>query len=140
MTLQPGDVSAAEAALGTVVGLQPGHQEIRVIIAEDQPINRLLMHKLLDKAGFTLEDAEDGVVAVEKWREWRPHLIFMDEEMPRMLGTEATRTIMNEAGENAPEAGCVDMLSKPFKRDDLFEMIALHFPVCYTYEATQLAA
>ncbi|MEM7011423.1 MAG: two-component regulator propeller domain-containing protein, partial [Verrucomicrobiota bacterium] len=78
----------------TVIGLMPGHQEVRVLVAEDQPLNRLLMQKLLSSAGFTLIEAEDGLQAVEKWRETRPHIIFMDEDMPNMRGTEATRAII----------------------------------------------
>lgn len=143
---------------GLVLGLEPGHAEVRVLVAEDQPLNRLLMRKLLDSAGFTLEEAVDGVAAVEKCREWRPDIIFMDEDMPRMRGTEAARMILDEAGPNPPvivsltafalddqrraalDAGCSDFLAKPFKREELFAMIARYLPVRYAYDATRRAA
>ena len=144
---------------GTVIGLEPGHKEIRVLVAEDQPLNRLLMQKLLSSAGFTLIEAEDGEQAVSKWRESRPHIIFMDEDMPNMRGTEATRAILAEAEEGekpvvvsltafamedqrqaAMEAGCQEFLAKPFKREDLFEIIARNLPVRYTYRELDQAA
>ncbi|MFT5465005.1 MAG: signal transduction histidine kinase/ligand-binding sensor domain-containing protein/ActR [Verrucomicrobiales bacterium] len=156
----PSAGSGSEAIeLGTVVGLEPGHEEIRVLVAEDQPLNRLLMQKLLSSAGFTLQEAEDGVIAVEKWRSWRPHIIFMDEDMPNMRGTDATRKILAEAPANerpiivsltafamedqrqaAMEAGCAEFLAKPFKREDLFEIIARTLPVRYTYKNLDQAA
>lgn len=143
---------------GEVISLAPGHPEVRVLVAEDQPLNRLLMRKFLLSAGFTLAEAEDGKLAVEKWRQWRPHIIFMDEEMPNMRGTEATRVIAAEAGDEMPviisltafaledqriaamEAGCVDFVAKPFKRHELFEVIAKHLPVRYLYDNEQSIA
>ncbi len=73
--------------------------EVRILIAEDQPTNRLLLKRILGKAGFTLAEVENGKDAVEKWREWRPHLIFMDEDMPVMKGSDATREIQSESTE-----------------------------------------
>ncbi|MCB1090810.1 MAG: response regulator, partial [Verrucomicrobiae bacterium] len=130
--------------------LAAGQPEIRILIAEDQMPNRLLLRKHLEPAGFVLREAEDGVAAVEMWRTWRPHLILMDEQMPRMTGREATRAIMAEAEESgaeslpvivaltafaldqsrsaAIEAGCSDFLAKPFRRDELFGVISRNLP------------
>tara|TARA_R110002096_G_scaffold159011_3_gene324580 strand:- start:202 stop:4500 length:4299 start_codon:yes stop_codon:yes gene_type:complete len=158
--IQVADLGEGEEAneKGEVISLAPGHPEVRVLVAEDQPLNRLLMRKFLLSAGFTLAEAEDGKIAVEKWREWRPHVIFMDEEMPNMRGTEATRAIAAEAGSEMPvivsltafaledqriaamEAGCVDFVAKPFKRHELFEVIAKHLPVRYLYSNEQSVA
>lgn len=134
-----------------VVGLAPGHREVRVLVVEDQPLNRLLMKKLLVKAGFTMGEAENGWVAVETWKKFRPDIIFMDENMPVMSGTEATRRIAREAGGRMPPivsltafaleeqrraalaAGCVDFMAKPFKREELFDIIGRHCAVTYQY-------
>ena len=131
--------------------------EIRVLIAEDQMPNRLLLRKLLGPAGFSLKEAEDGASAVEIWRDWKPHLILMDEQMPHLTGREATRAILEEishsetvgeagaggvlpvivsltamALENnrsaAIEAGCSDFLAKPFRSDELFGVITRNLP------------
>lgn len=141
-----------------VEGLAPGHPSVRVLVADDQPVNRLLMRKLLLSAGFEIEEAEDGQEAVDKWRNWQPHIIFMDEEMPHLRGTEATRVIASEsAGQMPPivsltafaledqriaalEAGCVDFLTKPFKREEMFGLIAKHLPVQYQFRETTAQA
>ncbi len=160
---EPGDVpigagsTETEAGEGTEskevsaigIRLAPDQDEVRVLIAEDQPVNRLLAVKILRAAGFQMEEAENGQVAVEKWRTWRPQLILMDEDMPIMRGMEATKAILEEAGDDPPviisltayalddtrlaslRAGCRDFLSKPFKNIDLLKIIAKHLEVRY---------
>lgn len=137
--------------------LAPGHPEVRILIAEDQMPNRLLLRKLLEPAGFTLREAEDGAAAVDRWRDWHPHLILMDEQMPHLTGREATRAILDEAASEdaveeagvggtlpvivaltafaldqsrsaAIEAGCSDFLAKPFRSEELFGVIARNLP------------
>lgn len=155
----PSEEAKTSNSNAVVVGLEPGHDEVRVLVAEDQPLNRLLMNKLLSSAGFALAEAEDGAIAVEKWREWRPHIIFMDEDMPNLRGTDATRQILAEAPPHerpvvvsltafamedqrkaAMEAGCSEFLAKPFKREELFEVIARMLPVRYSYRDLDEAA
>lgn len=149
---------SVEPARGEVIGLEPGHPEIRIMVVEDQPVNRILMRKILEPAGFTVFEAEDGKVAVDSWQEVRPDLIFMDEDMPVMRGTEATRNIIGVGNGSSPvivslsafamsdqkalalEAGCRDVLSKPFQRKDLIDMIAKHLPVRYQYKPATPAA
>lgn len=126
--------------------------EVRILIAEDQPTNRLLLKRILGKAGFTLAEAENGQAAVEKWSEWQPHLILMDEDMPIKKGTEATREIqsladpehrpvivsltayaLEQARLSALEAGCSDFVAKPFRSHELFTVIAKHLGLEYTF-------
>ena len=45
-----------------------------------------------------MRKAENGAVGVEIWRQWQPHLIWMDMRMPVLDGYEATRRIKNGAG------------------------------------------
>jgi signal transduction histidine kinase/ligand-binding sensor domain-containing protein/CheY-like chemotaxis protein len=149
--------SAAAASLDEktaqrITGFASALGEVRILIAEDQPTNRLLLKRILGKAGFTLAEAENGREAVEKWREWHPHLIFMDEDMPVMKGSEATREIQAEStdGEkpvivsltayaleqariSALEAGCSDFVAKPFRSHELFAVISKHLGVDYTF-------
>jgi CheY-like chemotaxis protein len=128
--------------------LAPGHPEIRILIAEDQPANRLLAKRILLSAGFSVEEAENGAEAVDKWRSCKPDLILMDEEMPVMRGAEAVRIIRSEGKDDAIpkiisltafaldearaaafKSGCDDFLAKPFKSDVLIEMIARHLSI-----------
>ncbi len=145
-------VAPAVGDMTKVRGLAKDHDEVRVLIAEDQPVNRLLLNKILQSAGFRIEEAENGMVAVEKWREWRPHVILMDEEMPVMRGNEATKVIAEEAGDDKPviisltafamdearrsamSSGCTDFLGKPFKQEELFHILAKHLPITYEYK------
>ena len=72
---------------GRVVGLQPGQPRYRILIVDDQPLNRQLLIKLLaqvssPEAGFETREAENGQQAVDLWQEFQPHLIWMDMRMP----------------------------------------------------------
>lgn len=144
---------------GKVVGLALQQPVYRVLIVEDNATNRLLLKKLLLKAGFDLQEAVNGQEAIERWRTWKPHLIFMDMQMPIMTGQEATQQIrmleqqnsngatrtailaltasaFAEQREEMLTAGCDDFISKPFQAQKIFEKIAEHLSVEYLYEDT----
>src|SRR5580693_1776292 len=76
-----------------VLRLQPGQATCRVLIADDIEDNRQLLAQLLAPVGFEIRLATNGAEAVEKFEEWRPHLILMDFRMPVMDGHEAIRRI-----------------------------------------------
>ena len=68
----------------------------RVLLVEDNELNREICQELLEMAGFTVDTAEDGKVAVDKVREAPAgtyDVILMDIQMPVMDGYEATREI-----------------------------------------------
>jgi two-component system sensor histidine kinase/response regulator len=65
----------------------------RILIAEDNVVNRTLLTYILASVGFQVQIAENGEAAIQLWKTWRPHLIFMDINMPVMDGYEATRQI-----------------------------------------------
>ncbi|MCB1230829.1 MAG: response regulator, partial [Verrucomicrobiae bacterium] len=149
---EDGTTNAASEFAGEIQyrRLVPGHEEIRVLVAEDQPANRLLASRILKSAGFTVIEAVNGAEAVEKWRESKPHVILMDEEMPVMRGREATEIIREEAKAEAIEkpviisltafaldetrdavlaSGCDDFLAKPFRIEVLLRILAKHLPL-----------
>ena len=66
---------------------------LRVLAAEDNAVNRLVLQTLLAQAGVTPVMVEDGAQALEAWREGEWDLILMDVQMPRMDGPSATRAI-----------------------------------------------
>lgn len=144
----------SETTANRIVGFTSPHDDLRVLIAEDNPVNRLLLKKILGKAGFNLAEAVNGQEAIDKWDSWRPHIIFMDEDMPIKKGTEAAREITAIAGEgerpvivsltayamdqaraNALEAGCTDFVAKPFRSHELFSVLSKHLGVEYIFDS-----
>ena len=65
----------------------------RILVADDNAVNREVLIEVLRQLGVTVETAADGREAVEKWRKTLPDLVFMDCSMPEMDGFAATREI-----------------------------------------------
>jgi predicted signal transduction protein with EAL and GGDEF domain/DNA-binding response OmpR family regulator len=110
---------------------QRAHSPAVVLVADDDPVMRLLMLEMLDSVGLVGIVAEDGAQAVALAHERAPDLILLDVEMPKMDGFAACRAIRDlpngatvpivmvtggddlEAVTNAYEAGATDFVSKP---------------------------
>jgi CheY-like chemotaxis protein/HPt (histidine-containing phosphotransfer) domain-containing protein len=133
---KPVTKTAASGETGAV----PGAEKPLVLIAEDHPINQKLFAMMLDKLGYPSILADDGQDAVEKIHAHpEAALIFMDIQMPRMNGYEATKYLRKEgfakpiiavtasafADERAEclSIGIDDILIKPFKRPDIESML-----------------
>jgi diguanylate cyclase (GGDEF)-like protein len=102
-----------------------------VLVADDDPVMRLLMLEMLGQVGLDGIEAEDGEQAVAYFQSMAPDLILLDVEMPRMDGFSACREIRRietgapvpiimvtggddiEAVTSAYEAGATDFVSKP---------------------------
>jgi CheY-like chemotaxis protein len=86
-----------------VMGLEANQPSYRILIVDDREDNRLLLVKLLAPLGFLLQEASNGLEAVEIWESWHPHLILMDLRMPVMDGYEATVEIRARIQEREEE-------------------------------------
>jgi len=146
-----------EARWGRAIGVAPGQTSYRILIADDCPESRLLMVKLMESLGLEVREAHNGHEAVVVWETWRPHLIWMDMQMPGMDGYRATQQIKARSrlrdGEGAVKtaivaltasaferdrmailaAGCDDFVSKPFREEIILEKLARHLGVRYCF-------
>ena len=93
---------APEAVLANEVGPEApaALPPLRVLAADDNEVNRLVIRTLLEQAGAVVVTAEDGQGAIDAWRAGRFEVILMDVRMPGIDGLEAARAIrLAEAAE-----------------------------------------
>jgi two-component system, sensor histidine kinase len=83
------ELDPAEAATGD----RPPAEDIRVLVAEDNVTNQLVLKALLGSAGIEPAVANDGLEALEAWESGAWDIILMDIQMPRMNGIVTTSTI-----------------------------------------------
>ena len=118
-----------------------------LLLVEDNALNRELAQEILKEAGFTVDTAEDGEIAVRKMKQAVPgqyDLILMDIQMPKMDGYEATRQIralpdaakadipifamtanaFEEDRQNALKAGMNGHIAKPLDIPHLLQVLA----------------
>ncbi|MFM2000499.1 MAG: hypothetical protein RL204_2446, partial [Bacteroidota bacterium] len=113
---------------------------VKILVAEDNYLNRIVIKTILDKYGVIIENAENGKIAIEKVKANKYHLIFMDVQMPEMDGLQATRWIRNNSNTDIPivglsanalteevndclNAGMSDYLIKPYTETELIQII-----------------
>lgn len=73
-------------------------KEIKILVADDTPVNVKIIQKFLEPKGFEVIIAENGAEAVEKYAQSKPDIILMDVMMPVKDGYEATQEIKKLAG------------------------------------------
>lgn len=113
---------------------------IKILVAEDHPVNREILVQFLKKFGATIFQAENGMQALNLIsKNPEIQIIFMDIQMPVLNGTEATRilrqkkytgiiiacTANNDSStfEKYKDNGINDILVKPFKREKVLELL-----------------
>jgi len=82
--------------------MEQNFNTIRVLVAEDIPLNQLLMRTVLDDFGFERDIVGNGKLAIEKLMTNHYDVILMDLQMPEMNGFEATEYIRNKMNSKIP--------------------------------------
>ena len=93
---------------------------LRILMAEDNELNQEIAQELLEDVGATVEVADNGLIAVNKFRDNPPgtfDLILMDVMMPEMDGIEATKTIRALDREDAKTIPILAMTANAFEED-----------------------
>ena len=134
---------AAEVEALAPMELKPlvssAERPLRILVAEDNRVNQRLACVILEKKGWTVEIARDGLEAISKLRQSRFDLVLMDVHMPELDGISATIRI-RAGGDNTPilaltasamggdaerclEAGMNGYVAKPFRAEDLCQAV-----------------
>lgn len=136
--------SATQASEATVMtsGKFAELYPLRILVAEDNPFNKMFIDKLFEKFGYIdAHYAENGIEVLKKLELETIDVILMDIQMPEMDGLEATKRIIKKYGDKRPaiialtadatassksnylDAGMDGFLSKPFKQEALQEIL-----------------
>jgi CheY-like chemotaxis protein len=119
--------------------------EKHILHIEDNFHNRRIVRKILEKQGYVLHEAADGVIGYNMLREMNPPLVLLDISLPGMDGIEiaqrvkadddlkhiiliaVTASAMQGDRERFLAAGCDDYLSKPFRSMDLIDLVNQYY-------------
>ncbi len=109
-------------------------EPIRILVADDSEVDRLLLSTIVRKEGYEVKQAVDGFDALKMFETYRPQMVLLDAVMPGVDGFEVARRIKAHAGEEfvpiifltslteadelarCVEAGGDDFLSKPYNK------------------------
>ena len=141
----PEAVGAQPAHNGTAPALGETMRSLRVLLADDSPDNRMLIRAYLKKTPYSLDEAENGQLAYDRFVEKKYDLVLMDIQMPVLDGYTAVRMMrdwerdhalprtpiialtasaLDDAVRRAKDSGCDLHVSKPVKKTTLLEAIA----------------
>ncbi|GBF38993.1 hybrid sensor histidine kinase/response regulator [Leptospira johnsonii] len=119
------------------------HKDLKILVAEDNPVNQRLIQKMLEKLGLSCAVVSNGIDALAYWEETDVvDLLLLDIQMPELSGLETARILKKKpsmkkvpwiiavTAHDSPEdrkaceeAGMDDYLGKPFRMEDLGEKI-----------------
>ncbi len=119
--------------------------KMKVLIVEDNPINQMILKRMLEYKGYSVKVAENGMSAIDKIQQYQFSAIFMDIQMPLMDGLECTKKIRQELKNDLPiiavtasasiedreeylKIGINDVIHKPVVLKELYQKLAIWLP------------
>jgi signal transduction histidine kinase len=129
----------------SVIRLAPNQPQYKILIVDDHCLNRKVLVELLRSVDLEPKQAKNGKEAIEICRQWQPHLVWMDIRMPVMDGYEATQkikamnqtakvpqpviialttSIFEEEKQEMISSGFDDYMRKPFREEELLNMMS----------------
>ncbi len=145
------DTEVLDDSQETSVSRLAPDNEVVALIVDDNESNREILCEILESVDVEVEQAANGKIAVDMANEKNYDIIFMDMRMPIMNGEEAVSKIQEKFGVEWPKIiaitasafsedkkrflsnGCHDFISKPFKIDEVFEVMKKTLEIEYTY-------
>ncbi len=124
----------------------------KVLIVDDNQLNRDLLCRMLGRLGFEVADAQNGQECLYKAVKFQPNVILMDLQMPVMDGLETTRrlrqlpelkdvvlialsaSVFESVQQESILAGCDDFLPKPIEANHFLEQLRVHLGLEWIYE------
>jgi len=145
MPAKIGGDGAKECSVAKLAVSKKDMQKMRILVAEDNPVNQKVARAMLSKMGIQADIVANGKEAVDALRTIPYDLVLMDCQMPKMDGFEATRIIRGQGAktqnplipiiamtaatmqgdrEKCIQAGMNDFIAKPVLKREMAEMLA----------------
>lgn len=102
---------------------------LKVIIVEDEPVFRLIYKGVLENAGYTVLEAEDGVKGLEMIKKERPDIILLDLILPRMGGYEVLEKLREDNSLSAIPVIILSVLGGEENVEKAMELGVVHYRV-----------
>jgi two-component system chemotaxis response regulator CheY len=113
---------------------------VQVLVVDDSGFSRRILRQILEEAGYSVDEAKDGMEALERYALARPQVVLLDVVMNGMTGLEvlsklrefdpkakvvlATADVQSSTAATAREAGAAGIICKPFQRERVVQAIA----------------